>query len=101
MYYLFCRLSFIYISIISIVAILVHTAFNMGVTIKNNAINKTAIIVNETEPYGTQYINVPNRPSTAEKKVLKEGINGFTCYDNDSRNACWLRQIYSSRKWWI
>lgn len=67
----------IYISIISIVAILVHTAFNMGVTIKNNAINKTAIIVNETEPYGTQYINVPNRPSTAEKKVLKEGINGL------------------------
>lgn len=67
----------VYISIISIAVILVHTALNMGTTIKNNAINKTAIIVNEIEPYGTDYIEVANRPSTAEKRVIKEGVNGL------------------------
>ena len=64
-------------TIFAIIAILVNTALTMGTTIKNDAINKTAIIVNETEPYGTDYIYVSNRPSTAEKRVIKEGINGL------------------------
>ena len=67
----------IYISIISIVAILAHAALNMDVVIQNNAINKTAIISNEIDPYDTEYVYVKNRPSTAEKKVIKEGVNGL------------------------
>ena len=67
----------VYISIIFIAVILTHTALNRGTIVSNNAIDKTAIIVNEIDPYGTQYVNVPNRPSTAEKKVLKEGVNGL------------------------
>lgn len=67
----------VYFSIISIAVILVYTALNMGTTINNNSINKTAIIVNEIEPYGTDYVEVANMPSTADKKVLKEGINGL------------------------
>ena len=67
----------IYISIISIVAILAHAALNMDVVIQNNAINKTAIISNEIDPYETEYVYVKNRPSTAEKKVIKEGVNGL------------------------
>ena len=67
----------VYISIISIVAILAHAALNMDVVIQNNAINKTAIISNEIDPYDTEYVYVKNRPSTAEKKVIKEGVNGL------------------------
>ena len=67
----------IVITMFAIGFILINTALNLGTTIRNNAINKTAIIVNEIEPYGTDYIEVANRPSTAEKRVIKEGINGL------------------------
>lgn len=67
----------IYISIISIVAILAHAALNMDVVVQNNAINKTAIISNEIDPYDTEYVYVKNRPSTADKKIIKEGVNGL------------------------
>lgn len=72
------RIKFaVFLTIVLCAVILTHTALNRGTTIKNNAIDKTAIIVNEIEPYGTDYIYVPNRPSTAEKIVISEGINGL------------------------
>ena len=67
----------IYTTIIAVIAILVHTALSMGVTVRNNAINKTAVISNEIEPYDTEYIYVSKRPSTADKRVVSEGTNGL------------------------
>ena len=67
----------VFLTLVAVGYILVNAALNRGVTIKNNAINKTAVIVNEIEPYGTDYVYVKNRPSTAEKKLISEGINGL------------------------
>lgn len=67
----------VFLTLVAVGYILINTALNRGTTIKNNAIDKTAIIVNEIEPYGTDYVYVANRPSTAESRVLSEGINGL------------------------
>ena len=75
----------IVITMFAIGFILINTALKMSITIKNNAISKTAIIANEIDPYGTQYIYVENRPSTAKNKVVSEGINGLR-YTHDGIN---------------
>ena len=67
----------VFVSMILIAVILINTALNLGITVKNNAITKTAIIVNEIAPYGTDYVESPNRPSTAKNKVIRQGINGL------------------------
>ena len=66
-----------FLTIIAIGFILINTALNLSITIRNNAINKTAIISNELEPYETEYVYVTNRPSTSENRVISEGVNGL------------------------
>lgn len=64
-------------SIFAIVTIITVTILNTGVTLYNPIGDMNATIINEVEPYGTDYVYVENMPSTAQPIVLKEGINGL------------------------
>ena len=66
-----------FFTIAAIGIILTNTALNVSTTVKNNAIDKTAIIANEIDPYEIEYKYVAKRPSTAPKKVVSEGVNGL------------------------
>lgn len=65
------------LSIIIMVSTIVVTIKNTGVTLYNPTGNKTATIINEVEPYETDYVYIENMPSDAEPVVLSEGINGL------------------------
>lgn len=67
----------LFISIIAVVAIVFTTMTNTGKTLYNPIGDKTATIINEVEPYETEYLYVENIPSTAEKVTLVEGVNGL------------------------
>ena len=64
-------------AVIIIFSIITITILTTGTTIYNNNGTKTAIVVNEVDPYDTEYVYVENIPSTADPVVLKEGINGL------------------------
>lgn len=70
------KVSFV-LSIVTIVSIITVTILNTGTTLYNPTGDMTATIINEVEPYGTDYVYIENIPSTAEPIVLVEGINGL------------------------
>lgn len=65
------------LSIILIITIITVTILNTGTTLYNNVGDMTATIINEVEPYDTDYVYNDSMPSTADKIVLEEGINGL------------------------
>lgn len=65
------------LSMIIMVSTIVVTIKNTGITLYNPTGDKTATIINEVEPYETDYVYVENMPSNAEPIVLEEGINGL------------------------
>ena len=65
------------LSIIVMVTIVTVTILNTGTTIYNNVGDMTATIINEVEPYDTDYVYNDSIPSTADKLVLEEGVNGL------------------------
>lgn len=65
------------LSIVVMISTIVVTIKNTGITLHNPTGDKTATIINEVEPYETDYIYVGNMPSDAEPIVLSEGINGL------------------------
>ena len=67
----------IVLSIVAMISIIIVTMFNIGTTLYNPIGSMTATIVNEVDPYGTDYVYIENIPSTAEPIVLEEGINGL------------------------
>lgn len=72
------KTKLIYVSsFIAIISIITVTILTKGVTIYNPTGEKTATIMNEVEPYGTDYVYDETMPSTAEPVVLVEGINGL------------------------
>jgi len=73
------------LSLLIMVTIITVTILNTGTTIYNPIGNMTATIVNEVEPYGTDYVYIENMPSTAEPIVLSEGVNGLD-YTYDGLN---------------
>lgn len=80
------------LSIIMIVSIITITIINTGTTIHNPIGSMTATMVNEVEPYGTDYVYVENVPSTAEPIVLVEGVNGLD-YTYDGLNYVHLSDV--------
>ena len=70
---------------IMIVFIISITILNKGTTLYNHMDSMTATIVNEVDPYDTEYVYIDNIPSTAEPIVLEEGINGLD-YTYDGLN---------------
>ena len=73
------------ISILLIIIIVLITIISSGVTIKNPTKDKTATIINEVEPYETDYVYNESMPSDAEPIILEEGINGLN-YTYDGLN---------------
>ena len=67
----------LFLSIIAIISIVTVTMFNKGTTLYNPTMNKTATIINDVEPYETEYVYANNIPSTADKVTLVEGVNGL------------------------
>lgn len=65
------------LSAILIIFIISLTILNTGTTIYNKTSEMTATIVNEIDPYGTDYVYIDNIPSTADPVVLTEGVNGL------------------------
>lgn len=65
------------LSVILIIFIISITILNTGTTIYNRTSEMTATIVNEIDPYGTDYVYIDNIPSTADPVVLTEGVNGL------------------------
>ena len=74
-----------FLSIILMITIITVTTLNTGTTIYNNVGDMTATVLNEIEPYGTDYIYVSNMPSNAEPIVVSEGVNGLD-YTYDGLN---------------
>ena len=73
------------LSIITIITIITVTMLNTGTTLYNKVGDMTATVINEVQPYGTDYIYVENMPSTAEPIIISEGINGID-YTYDGLN---------------
>ena len=67
----------LFLSVIAIICIVAVTMSNTGVTLYNPIGDKTATIINDVEPYSTDYVYVSNIPSTADKVTLVEGVNGL------------------------
>ena len=80
------------LTVVFIVTIIVVTIINTGTTLYNPIGNMTATMINEIEPYGTDYVYVENMPSTAEPIVLSEGINGLD-YTYDGLNYVHLSDM--------
>ena len=80
------------LSIIMVVFIITVTILNTGTTIHNKISDMTATIINEVEPYGTDYVYIENMPSTAQPVVLEEGINGLD-YTYDGLNFVHLSDM--------
>ena len=74
-----------FLSISATIFIIAFTMSTSGTTINNTLSDKTATIVNEVEPYETEYVYASNIPSTADKVVLVEGVNGLD-YTYDGLN---------------
>lgn len=85
------KFSFV-LSILIMVIIITVTIFNTGITIYNPIGDMTATIINEVEPYGTDYVYVENMPSTAEPVVILEGVNGLD-YTYDGLNYVHLSDM--------
>ena len=79
------------LSILMIVGIITFTIINTGTTLYNNMDSMTATIINEIEPYETEYVYIDSIPSTAEKVVLQEGVNGLD-YTYDGLNYVHLSE---------
>ena len=73
------------LSVFMIVSIITFTILNTGTTLYNNMSDMTATMINEVDPYGTDYVYIENMPSTAEPIVLEEGVNGLD-YTYDGLN---------------
>lgn len=80
------------LSIIAIVTIITVTIITTGTTIYNPTGSMTATMVNEVEPYGTDYVYVENVPSTAEPILISEGVNGLD-YTYDGLNYVHLSDV--------
>ncbi len=65
------------LSILTVITIVTVTILNTGTTLSNRTKDMTTVITNEVEAYETDYVYVENIPSTADKIVLEEGINGL------------------------
>lgn len=65
------------LSVVSVVLILTLTILNTGMTIYNPTKDMTATILNEVEPYGTDYIVDSSMSSSADPIVISEGVNGL------------------------
>ena len=63
--------------IISIVGIITVTIFNNGTNLYNMTSTMTATIVNQVEPYETEYVYDDSMPETADPVVIEEGVNGL------------------------
>lgn len=70
------KISLVLSMVIMIITIVV-TIKNTGVTLYNPTGDKTATIINEVDPYDTDYVYISNMPKDAEPVVLTEGINGL------------------------
>lgn len=70
------KVSFV-LSVIAVIFIITVTTINKGTTLYNPISDMTATILNEVEPYGTDYVYAPNMPTTAEPVVVVEGVNGL------------------------
>lgn len=73
------------LSIVAIVGTITNAILNSGYVIYNKSGDKTTVIVNEVQPYGTDYVYDSNIPSTAAPIVLSEGVNGLN-YTYDGLN---------------
>ena len=80
------------LSIVAMVGIITITILNTGTTLYNPTGDMTATIINEVEPYGTDYVYIENIPSTADPVVLSEGINGLD-YTYDGLNYVHLSDV--------
>ena len=80
------------LSIVLMIAIITVTTLNTGTTLYNNVGDMTATVLNEIEPYGTDYVYVENMPSTAEPIVISEGVNGLD-YTYDGLNYIHLSDM--------
>lgn len=80
------------LSIVAVIGIVTSTMLNSGTVIYNTTSDKTTVIVNEVVAYGTEYIYNANIPSTADKKVITEGINGLA-YTYDGLNYTHLSDM--------
>lgn len=80
------------LSIVAVIGIVTSTMLNSGTVIYNTTSDKTTVIVNEVVAYGTDYIYNANIPSTADKKVITEGINGLA-YTYDGLNYTHLSDM--------
>lgn len=78
------KFSFV-LSSIMIVSIITITILNTGTTLYNRTNDMTATMINEVDPYETDYVYIENMPSTAAPVVLEEGINGLD-YTYDGLN---------------
>lgn len=67
----------LFITIALSITVLTLTALNRGTTLYNTTGSKTATMINEVTPYGTEYVYNESIPSTAEPIVLVEGVNGL------------------------
>ena len=85
------KFSFI-LTIIIVVLIISITILNTGTTLYNRIGSMTATMINEVEPYGTDYVYIENMPSTAQPVVLEEGINGLD-YTYDGLNYVHLSDM--------
>lgn len=82
----------LFLSIVAVIGIVTSTMLNNGTVIYNTTSDKTTVIVNEVVDYGTDYIYNANIPSTADKKVITEGINGLA-YTYDGLNYTHLSDM--------
>lgn len=80
------------LSVIIMVTTITITIINTGTTLYNPTGDMTATMINEVEPYGTDYVYVENMPSTAEPIVLVEGVNGLD-YTYDGLNYVHLSDV--------
>ena len=81
-----------FVFVISIIGIIAYTIFNKGTKIVNPYKDMTVSVINEVVPYETDYVYNENKPSTAEKKVLKPGVNGLD-YTYDGLNYTHLSDV--------
>ncbi len=73
------------LSILAMVSIVYVTILKTGTTLYNSNGDMTATITNEVEKYDIDYVYNSSVPSTADKVVLEEGVNGID-YTYDGLN---------------
>lgn len=68
----------IILTFLASVIIITITIFNSGTTIYNKMPEMTSAVINELEPYTTEYIYDQSIPSTSDKVVMRKGVPGLS-----------------------